>query len=191
VSVHGRPAPGEWLAVHGCGGVGLSAVMVAAAAGARVVALDPSPSARRRAAELGAEALLDPTAADPATAVRALTGGGAAVSIDAIGGVAALSASVECLRPRGRHVQVGLMGAAPTVPAQVIGTAVARELQLLGSHGMAATDYPAMLERIARGELDPALLVRRRIGLAEAAAALPLVPTTEIDGITIIDPAQP
>jgi alcohol dehydrogenase len=191
VTVHARPAPGDWLAVHGCGGVGLSAVMIAAAAGARVIAVDPSPTARRRATELGAQAALDPADADPATAIRALTGGGAAVSLDAIGGVASLAASVDCLRPRGRHVQIGLMGAAEAVPAQVISTALARELALLGSHGMAATEYPDMLSRIASGELDPALLVRRRIGLADAAAALPQVATADIDGITVIDPTRP
>jgi alcohol dehydrogenase len=191
VTVHGRPSPGDWVAVHGCGGVGLSAVMIAAAAGARVLAVDPSPTARRRAAELGAEAVLDPRTADAATSIREVTVTGAAISLDAIGGVASLTASVDCLRPRGRHVQVGLMGAAQRVPATVISTAVARELALLGSHGMAATDYPAMLDRIAGGELDPSLLVRRSIGLAAAAAALPLVPHTEIDGITIIDPTRP
>lgn len=191
VTAHGRPAPGQWLAVHGCGGVGLSAVMIAAAAGARVIAVDPSASARRRAGELGAVATLDPVAADPARAIRELTGEGAAVSVDAIGGVASLTASVGCLRPRGRHVQVGLMGAARTVPAQVINMAVARELELLGSHGMAAADYPAMLDRIAGGELDPGRLVHRRIGLAEAAATLPLVPDVQLDGITVIDPTRP
>jgi alcohol dehydrogenase len=127
---------------------------------------------------------------DAATAVREATGGGAAISLDAIGGVASLTASVAGLRPRGRHVQVGLMGAAQTVPAQVISTAVARELELLGSHGMPATDYPTMLQRIADGELDPSLLVRHTIGLAEAAAALPQLPDTQVDGITIIDPAR-
>jgi alcohol dehydrogenase len=190
VTVHGRPAPGDWVAVHGCGGVGLSAVMIAAAAGARVVAFDPSASARQRAAEVGAEAVLDPFAADPFGAVRELTGEGVTISVDAIGGVASLTASVRCLRPRGRHVQVGLMGATQTVPAEVISTAVARELELLGSHGMPATDYPAMLARIADGELNPALLVRRSIGLAEAAAVLPLVPDTPVDGITIIHPTE-
>jgi alcohol dehydrogenase len=191
VTVHGQAAPGDWLAVHGCGGVGLSAVMIAVAAGARVIAVDPSAPARRRAAELGAETVLDPVAADTATVIRELTGEGAAISLDAIGGVASLMASVGCLRPRGRHIQVGFMGAAQSVPAQLISMAVARELELLGSHGMAATDYPAMLARIVGGDLDPALLVGRRIGLAEAAAALPLVPNMPIDGITIIDPTGP
>jgi D-arabinose 1-dehydrogenase-like Zn-dependent alcohol dehydrogenase len=185
---HGRARPGEWLAVHGCGGVGLSAVMIAVAEGARVVAVDPSPSARARAVALGAEAALDPAQVDVAGAVRELTGDGAAVSLDAIGGVASLVNSVNGLRPRGRHVQVGLMGAATDVPAGVIGQAVARELELVGSHGMAAHDYPPLLARVESGEFDLERLVRRRIGLAEAALELAALGSSDVDGITVIDP---
>jgi alcohol dehydrogenase len=183
---HARPAPGEWVTVYGCGGVGLSAVMVAVAAGARVVAIDPNAVARDRAVALGAVAGLDP--ADGPAAVHDLTGGGAAVSIDAIGGADTLAAAVAGLARRGRHVQVGLLGPATTVPAQVISQAIAGELAILGSHGMPAHDYPAMLERVTSGELDPGRLVTRRIGLDEAATELAALGTARIDGITIIHP---
>src|SRR3954469_22255475 len=72
----GRVRAGEWLAVHGCGGVGLSAVVVAAAAGARVIALDVSEAALDRARDAGAE-LAVPAGGD----VRDLTGGGVHVSL--------------------------------------------------------------------------------------------------------------
>jgi alcohol dehydrogenase len=188
VTTHAGVEAGDWLVVHGCGGVGLSAIMIAVASGARVVAIDPVPAARRRATDLGAEHVLEP-GDETAAAIRDLTSGGSAASIDAIGGADSLTASVTCLRPRGRHVQVGLMGAVTTVPAAVIATALSRELQLLGSHGMAARDYPAMLSRVESGELDPGRLVRRRIGLADAAVALAELGGAEIDGVTIIDPA--
>jgi D-arabinose 1-dehydrogenase-like Zn-dependent alcohol dehydrogenase len=187
---HGRARPGEWLAVHGCGGVGLSAIMIAVAEGARVVAVDPSPAARARAVALGAEAALDPARVDVAGAVRDLTDGGAAVSVDAIGGVASLVNSVGGLRPPGRHVQVGLMGAATEVPAVVIGRAVARELELVGSHGMAAHDYPPLLARVESGEFDLARLVRRHIGLVEGARELAALGSSDVDGITVIEPAR-
>ncbi|HEY7047435.1 MAG TPA: zinc-dependent alcohol dehydrogenase family protein [Jatrophihabitantaceae bacterium] len=183
---HARLAPGEWLAVHGCGGVGLSAVMIAVAGGARVVAVDPTPAARARAEELGAEAVLEPDGC--VRAIRELTGGGAAASIDAIGGPDTLANSVGGLARRGRHVQVGLLGAAATIPARPIGQAIARELTLIGSHGMAARDYPAMLERVTSGDLDPGRLVRRVIGLDEAAVELAALGTAPIDGVTIIHP---
>jgi len=184
----GRVRPGDWFAVHGCGGLGLSAVMIAIAEGAHVVAIDPSATARQRAAGLGAEAVLDPSSVEVAAAVRELTGGGAAVSLDAIGGVRSLMNSIGCLRTGGRHVQAGLMGAATEMPADVIALTVARELELLGSHGMAAHDYPAMLARIESGELEPGRLIRRRIGLAEAAAELAALGTADVDGITLIEP---
>jgi D-arabinose 1-dehydrogenase-like Zn-dependent alcohol dehydrogenase len=186
VTAHARPAPGDWVAVHGCGGVGLAAIMIAVAEGARVVAVDPAPEALARALALGAEhALAD------ARGIVDLTGGGARASIDAIGGADSLLASVECLRPRGRHVQVGLFGSDTTVPAQVIGLTVARELEIVGSHGMSARDYPAMLARIVAGELDPGRLVTRRIGLAEGAAALSRWGETTVDGVTVIEPGRP
>jgi alcohol dehydrogenase len=183
---HARPSPGEWVAVHGCGGVGLSAVMIAVSAGARVIAIDPNPAARERATALGAAAVLDPS--DGPAAVRDVSGRGVAASIDAIGGADTLAAAVAGLARRGRHVQVGLLGAAPTVPAQVISQAIAGELAILGSHGVPAHDYPAMLERVTSGELDPGRLVARHIGLDEAAAELAALGTARIDGITIIHP---
>jgi len=103
-----RARAGEWVAVHGCGGVGLSAVQIAAAAGARVIAVDVAPGALDLARELGAEHTLD-GATDVAAEIADLTGGGAQVSLDALGAAATCVNSINCLRPRGRHVQVGLL----------------------------------------------------------------------------------
>lgn len=169
VLARGRTAPGEWVAVHGCGGVGLSAVMIAAASGARVVAVDISPAALRLAASFGAEVCVDAREGDAAEAVREATGGGAHVSLDALGSARTCAASVRGLRRRGRHVQVGLLPQDPAVP---LGRAVALELELLGSHGMAARAYPPMMELVRAGRLRPELLVTATIGLDEAPAAL-------------------
>jgi alcohol dehydrogenase len=186
VTARARPAPGDWVAVHGCGGVGLAAVMIAVAEGARVIAVDPAPEARGRALSLGAE-----HAVVHAGEVVEITRDGATASIDAIGGAASLLASVECLRRRGRHVQVGLLGHETQVPARVVSLAVARELEIVGSHGMSARDYPAMLARIVVGELDPGRLVTRRIGLREGARALSDLGDATIDGVTVIEPNRP
>jgi alcohol dehydrogenase len=176
----GRTRPGEWVAVHGCGGVGLSAVMVAAAADARVVALDTSPEALELAAAIGAELTL-PAGSD----VREATGGGVHVSIDAIGAESAAAASIAGLRKRGRHVQVGLLPEPPRLPMHLV---VARELELLGSHGMAAHAYPEMLALVESGRLDPGRLVTRRIGLDEAPAALAAMSDGSRRGVTVINP---
>jgi D-arabinose 1-dehydrogenase-like Zn-dependent alcohol dehydrogenase len=167
----GRVRPGEWVAVHGCGGVGLSAIQVAVAAGGRVVAVDVSPGALELAGRMGAEHLVDGRADVPAV-IAELTGGGAHVSLDAVGAAETCASSVRSLRPRGRHVQVGLLPPAvgrPQVPMDLV---IGRELAVLGSHGMAAAGYPAMLSLIAAGRLRPELLVTRELALPDAAAAL-------------------
>jgi alcohol dehydrogenase len=88
-------------------------------------------------------------------------------------------------------VQVGLLGNEAQVPARVVSLAVARELEILGSHGMSARDYPAMLTRVVVGELDPGRLVTRRIGLCEGARALSDLADATIDGVTVIEPNRP
>src|SRR5689334_17336497 len=93
-----RVRAGEWVAVHGCGGVGLSAVQIAATAGARVVAVDVNPAALALARELGAEHVLD-GAGDVPAAVAELTGGGAHVSLDALGAAVTCVNSISSLRP--------------------------------------------------------------------------------------------
>jgi alcohol dehydrogenase len=178
--------PGEWVAVYGCGGVGLSAVMIASALGARVVAVDVSPAARDRALALGAEAAF-PADGAPA-AIQALTEGGAHVGLDALGSPGTLDASIRSLRRHGRHVQVGLLladAAAAPVPWDLV---VGCELRLSGSHGMAAVDYPAMLAMVADGRLDPARLVGSVITLDEAGAALAAMddPSSTRGGMTVV-----
>ncbi len=175
----GRVRAGEWVAVHGCGGVGLSAVQIAAAAGARVIAVDVTDGALALARRLGAEAVVDGRADVPA-AVAELTGGGAHLSLDALGSPGTCANSIRSLRPRGRHVQVGLLP-----PAQVRGRApveqvpmervVALELEVLGSHGMAAHAYPELLGLITAGRLDPRPLVTRELDLDAAGDALAAV----------------
>ena len=188
VVARGGVRPGEWVAVHGCGGVGLSAVMIAAAAGARVVAVDPAPGARELARSVGATVCLAPggDARETAEAVREATGGGAHLSLDALGSQVTCTASVAGLRARGRHVQVGLLPAeGVTVPMDRV---LALELELLGSHGMAAHAYPEMMRQVAAGMLQPELLVGSVVGLERAPAALAALSDGSPEGITVITP---
>lgn len=169
----GEVKAGEWVAVHGCGGAGISAVMLAVAAGANVVAVDLSPLALALAVRLGATATIDASAVpDTAAAVRDVTGGGAHPSLDCVGHPSTCAASVDSLRKRGRHVQVGLLppakGVAPIPMHRVIGD----ELRILGSHGIQAHEYANMFRLIERSGLDLTEIVGRRIGLDEVPAAL-------------------
>jgi alcohol dehydrogenase len=185
VLAQGRVSAGDWVAVHGCGGVGLSAVMIAVAAGARVVAVDVQPSALAMASRLGAVVVVDATTTEAAAAVREATGGGAHVSLDALGSQDTLTASIEGLRRRGRHVQVGLLPDRPTVPMDRV---IAHELEILGSHGMAAHAYEKMLPLVETGVLRPAELVTGELALSAAPAALAAMDGPTPPGIRVIVP---
>ncbi|MFI6511865.1 alcohol dehydrogenase catalytic domain-containing protein [Streptosporangium sp. NPDC050855] len=197
ITAVGRVRPQEWVAVHGCGGVGLSAVMIAAAAGARVVAVDVSPGALELARRFGAAACVAVSpaegggvgdavpGAEVAARIREVTSGGAHVSVDALGSPGTCAASIEGLRRRGRHVQVGLL---PGLTALPMGRVIGHELELLGSHGMAAHAYPEMLAAVARRAVRPEALVTRSIGLEEAGAALRSIGS--VPGVTMILPRR-
>jgi alcohol dehydrogenase len=188
-----RLAAGEWLTVVGAGGVGLSAVMIAKALGARVIAVDRHAGALAAARALGADHVVlsgAAGAADVPARVHEITGGGSHAAVDAVGSEATCADSVLSLRRRGRHVQVGLLPPVAGQPRVPMGRVISWELDLLGSHGMAAADYPAMLALIESGALRPQDLVERVIGLAEAAALLPGFDQAAPAGLTIIDPAR-
>lgn len=184
----GRLQGGEWLAVHGCGGVGLSAIMIGAALGANVVAIDIAEDKLALAKALGASVAIDSrSVADVAEAVREVTGGGAHVSVDALGHPQTCCNSILNLRRRGRHVQVGLMLADHATPAIPMARVIAHELEIYGSHGMQSWRYDAMLRMILSGKLSPDRLIGRRITLSEAAPALATMDSFRENGISIID----
>lgn len=182
--------PGEWVTVVGAGGVGLSAVMIAAALGARVIAVDRTPAALEAAARLGAEATVVADGADIAARVHEITGGGSHVSVDAVGSAQTARDAVLSLRRRGRHVQIGLLPTDDGMTAMPMARVIAWELDLLGSHGMAAVDYPRMLDLIAAGTLRPQELIDRVVGLDDAAVLLPEMATASPVGMTMIDPRR-
>ena len=186
---------GEWVTVVGVGGVGLSAVQVAVAAGARVVAVDRTPAALALARDLGAEhtVLADggKQGGDVPAQVHDLTGGGSHVAVDAVGTPATCADAIHSLRRRGRHVQVGLLPGVGGHPAVPMDRVIAWELDVLGSHGMASVDYPDMLRLVEAGTLRPQALVERVVGLAEGARLLPSVDTASPVGVTLVDPRLP
>ncbi|OQP86667.1 alcohol dehydrogenase [Rhizobium rhizosphaerae] len=189
VADQGRVKGGEWVAVHGAGGVGLSAIMIAAALGARVVAIDVAEPKLALARALGATASVNSReVASVVEAVREITGGGAHVSIDALGHPETCFNSIANLRRRGRHVQVGLMLADHAKPEIPMAQVIAHELEIYGSHGMQAWRYDAMLAMIEAGSLQPQRLLGETISLESAVTALTEMGRKAPDGITIIDP---
>ena len=186
-----RLAAGEWVTVIGAGGVGLSAVMIAKALGARVVAVDRNPGALAVAARHGADHVLTADGArDIPVMVMEVTEGGSHVAVDAVGSEQTCADSILSLRRRGRHVQVGLLPSAVGQPRLPMARVISWELDVLGAHGMAAADYPGMLALIERGDLRPQDLIERVIGLDEASALLPAFDTASPAGMTMIDPQR-
>lgn len=183
----GAVRAGQWVAVHGCGGVGLSAVMIAIALGANVIAVDVSPDALALAHRLGAAATLNANEVDDVPgAIQALTQGGAHVSLDALGHPTTAVNSVACLRRLGRHIQVGLLLADQATPPLPMDRVVAYELMILGSHGMQAHRYDAMLAMILNGKLHPEKLLQRTISLEASIEALTAMDSFKHPGVTVV-----
>ncbi len=182
-----RTSAGQWVAVHGCGGVGLSAVMIADAIGANVVAIDIADDKLALAEALGAVATINAKrAASVPEAVIEITGGGAHVSIDALGSPETCFNSIASLRRRGKHIQVGLMLAEHSTPQVPMAKVIANELEILGSHGIQDHRYPAMFAMIESGKLSPERLIGERIGLAQSIEALTGMDAFKATGVTVV-----
>ncbi len=183
-----RVKPGEWLAVHGCGGVGLSAVQIGAAMGANVIAVDVSEDKLAAARGEGALHTINASKDEPIGAILGLTGGGAQVSIDALGVKATCINSVMCTRKRGRHVQVGLTSSEEqgqiALPIDII---VLKEVQIIGSLGMQAPNFSRMLNMVENRRLNPGKLVHRKIRLEEASSVLEAMDKFGTVGVTVIN----
>jgi alcohol dehydrogenase len=178
---------GEWVAIHGCGGVGLSAIMIAASMGARIIATDIQDDKLAMARQLGADIVINAhEVPDVVSAILDATGGGAQVSMDALGSRQTCFNSIACLAKRGRHVQVGLMLADQRHPEIPMDLVVARELEIYGSHGIQAHRYGVLLGMVASGKLHPERLITGRISLAQGVEFLQKMDRFPGTGINVI-----
>jgi alcohol dehydrogenase len=184
----GQVRPGEWVAIHGCGGVGLSAIMIASAAGARVIGVDINPDALDIAESIGADMTMNARdVEDVPEAILDLTGGGADMSVDALGRSITLSNSISCLKTRGRHIQVGVLAGDDANPSVLMDAILYKELRIIGSYGMQAYRYPALLQQISSGDLQPQKLITNRVGLEEVTDVFQSMDHYKNIGITVID----
>jgi len=184
----GKVSAGQWVAVHGCGGVGLSAIMIANALGANVVAVDINDEKLDFAQSIGATATVNAAKTeDVVQNIIDLTEGGAHVSVDALGSSVTCFNSIANLRKRGKHIQIGLMLADHRHPAVPMDKIIANELEIFGSHGMQAHKYPALLSMIRAGKLFPEKLIRKTISIEESLDDLVNMDSFSGTGITVID----
>jgi len=169
----GAVGAGQWVAVHGCGGVGLSAIMIANALGANVIAIDIGAQQLALAGKLGAVATINVLETDNLVdEVCEISQGGAHVSIDALGSQQTCFNSIANLRKRGKHIQVGLMTGDHQHPRIPMDRVLADELEVIGSHGMQAFRYKEMLAMITHGKLMPEKLVGELISMEDSLDAL-------------------
>ena len=183
----GKVSAGQWVAVHGCGGVGLSAIMIATSLGANVIAVDIGEQPLALASKLGAVATLNASqVANIAEAIVEITAGGAHVSIDALGHPITCVNSINSLKRRGKHIQVGLLVADQSSPKIPMDKVVGWEIEIIGSHGMQAHRYAAMLAMIKAGKLQPEKLLGRTITLEQAIPALTGMDKFSEVGVSVI-----
>ena len=188
VVAQGKIRGGEYLAVHGCGGVGLSAIMIASALGAKVIAVDIKEDSLQLAKELGAVAVVNASTTNHVVeAVQDLSDGGVHVSLDALGSQETCYNSIANLRKRGKHVQVGLLHGANKDPQIPMNLVTANELEILGSHGMQAYKYAEILEMIETGKLSPDKLLERTVSLDESVTLLPEMNQFNHRGVVVIN----
>jgi alcohol dehydrogenase len=188
VVAQGRVRPGEWVVVHGCGGIGLSAIMIASAMGANVIGVDIKDETLAFAQSLGAARIINSRATtNLVEEIQDITQGGAHVSLDALGSLETCRNSILSLRKRGRHVQVGLMVADYKDALVPMNQVIAKELAILGSHGMQAYEYLPMLEMIVTGNLQPGKLISKTVSLEESLSVLESLGENFQTGVVVID----
>lgn len=180
---------GEWVAVHGTGGIGLSVLLLAKMLGAQVVVVDIVDEKLEHAKAHGADATVNAAKVDAAETIRDLTGGGAQVSVEALGIAATTNASVDCLATLGRHVHVGMPSGdgMMNINMRAIYT---KQLSFYGTRGMPSWKYPKLLGMIERGDVDISPMVAREVTLSAASAELRAMKGPTSPGTAVITDFQ-
>ncbi len=181
-----RLAPGEWLAVFGTGGIGLSTVLLGKALGAKVIAVDVVQEKLDYAMSLGAVACVNAATTDAAAAVREITGGGADVAIEALGVEETTVSALKSLGKMGRMVQVGMPAGEHVTMKLPMDAVYSGQLAVFGTRGMPAWRYPSLLSLLEATELDLSPLVSRRVRLSDASAELAAYDGPTPPGVAVI-----
>jgi alcohol dehydrogenase len=188
IIAQGRIKPGEWLTIFGCGGVGLSAILIGKAIGAQTLAVDISDDKLKLATEIGADKTLNVSdLKNMPIAIKELTNGGSHVTLDALGSINTCVPAILSLRKRGRHIQVGLMTGENSNPPIPMGAVISNELEILGSHGMQAHEYPGMLDMINSKNIPLERMLGKTISLEESGNELMMMDSFSTTGVTVIN----
>lgn len=166
----GQVRPGDQVVVFGCGGIGLNVVQVAAAVGAQVIAVDIVDDKLEWARHLGAQVTINSRNVERVDKeIRKLTGGGADIGFEAIGNPVTQAQTFASLRTGGRFVVVGFSSEPMTLDT---GRVMYREMEIIGSLGCRAADYPRVIELARQGKIKVKDLVTAHFALDEINSAL-------------------
>ncbi len=187
VKDQGRLQPDQFVAVYGCGGVGLSAIQIANAFGGQVIAIDVADEKCALAKELGAHAVINALTTDPVEAIKDISQGGVHISMDALGHSDTCINSINSLRKRGKHIQVGLMTGSHQHPPVPMSLVIANELEIIGSHGMQAHRYGEMFELIRKSSIDLNAMTFETISMDKVPEYLPALGDNKNAGITVLE----
>jgi alcohol dehydrogenase len=187
VRAQGKLTSDQTIAIHGCGGVGLSAIQIAKGIGAKVIAIDISDEKCNLAKALGADYTINASTTNVVQAIKELSGGGVHVSMDALGHSVTCLNSINGLRKQGKHIQIGLMTGSHATPPIPMSLVVANELEILGSHGMQAHKYPEMFDFIKTSGIKLGKMITETISLEAVPIHLPKMHQYNSPGIKVIN----
>ncbi|MCB0280064.1 MAG: zinc-dependent alcohol dehydrogenase family protein [Calditrichaeota bacterium] len=187
VVAQGKLHADQWIAVHGCGGVGLSAIMIAKAFSAKIIAIDINSEKLNFAKSIGADFLINAKTDPVVESITKISHGGVHVSVDALGHTETASNSIRCLRKQGKHIQIGLMTESHSSLAVPMSQVLANELEIIGSHGMQAHRYDEIFQLIQSGKLEPQRLIGKKIKLEDSVELLPKMDEFSDSGIIVVD----
>lgn len=176
---------GDSVVVYGCGGIGLNVIQVAAAMGAKVIAVDRKDEKLQLAKEIGAFELVNSLKEDPVKAVRRITGIGADVAVEAAGVPALLKQAFDSVRWGGRVVVIGY---SPQDVSLSAGRIMFREIEIVGSLGCRPVDFPPLIEMVRMGRIKVKPLISHRLPLEQINEAFKLLEEGKVRGRAIVIP---
>lgn len=180
--------PGEWVAVHGCGGIGLSVVNIANALGGNVVAVDLKDEKLDLAKEMGAVETVNAEDTDDVPgAIQGVTDGGAQLSVDALGIEQTFLNSIHSLDTMGRHMQLGITTAEEEGTVDLpIDYMLHSEMDILTAKGMPPHRYDEIFNMMQSGKLTPGKLVSKEVALEDVTDRLDAMTNFETKGVEVI-----
>lgn len=184
----GKVRMGEWVAVYGCGGVGLSSIATASKMGAFVIAVDIKPEALKLAKRLGADYVVNASESDPVAEVKKITQGkGVDVAVEALGNKNVVVQCFNSLAKLGRLVQLGVTQVGPEGDASIpINPLVQGEVSIVGSLSSPIQNFKTLLDLVAAGKLEVKPLLSETCCLSDVVSVFKRMDNNDCVGAVVV-----